>query len=82
MNDSKSLPEPASAAIGAGVDAGSNPVRDVREARGYSAEDLAVTCGLSVDEITAIENGEDADPGRLRRIASSLGFPDTALSGA
>lgn len=81
MSDSKSLPEPASAAIGAGLDVGSNPVRDVREARGYSVEDLAVTCGLSVDEITAIENGEDADPDRLRRIASSLGLPETVLIG-
>lgn len=37
------------------------------------------TCGLSIGEITGIENGEDATPDRLRRIAAALRLPETAL---
>lgn len=76
--DSHFLPDTAAAAIAAGV----NAVKALREARGYSVEDLAVTCGLSIREITGIENGEDADPDRLRRIAAALRLPETALIGA
>jgi len=76
--DSHSLPDTVAAAIAAGV----NAVKAFREARGYSIEDLAVTCGLSVSEITGIENGEDTDPGSLRRIATALRLSDTALTGA
>ncbi len=76
--DSHLLPDTAAAAIAAGV----NAVKALREARGYSVEDLAVTCGLSIGEITGIENGEDADPDRLRRIAAALRLPETALIGA
>lgn len=60
---------------------GVNAVKVFRKARGYSIKDLAVTCGLSVGEITGIENGEDADPGRLRRIAAALRLPDASLIG-
>lgn len=73
--DNHHLPDAVAAAIAAGV----NIVRALREARGYSIEDLAVTCGLSVSEISGIENGEDPDPGRLRRIATALRLPETAL---
>lgn len=76
--ENHSLPDTVAAAIAAGV----NAVKAFREARGYSIEDLAVTCGLSTGEIAGIENGEDADPGRLRRIAIALGLSETALSGA
>ncbi|WP_442581362.1 helix-turn-helix domain-containing protein [Mesorhizobium sp. ASY16-5R] len=67
-------------AVAASVAAGTNIVRALRESMGYSIEDLAVTCGLAIDEISAIEAGEDADPARLHRIASSLGLPEYALS--
>jgi DNA-binding XRE family transcriptional regulator len=40
-------------------------VRAAREAVGYSLDDLAVTCGLVVNEIEEIESGEDADPAKL-----------------
>jgi transcriptional regulator with XRE-family HTH domain len=50
-----------------------------RHVAGYSVEDLAVTCGLTVGEIEAIEEGRDADPGRLKRIAAALQLPLPAL---
>lgn len=76
--DSHFLPDTAATAIAAGA----NAVKAFREARGYSIEDLAVTCGLSIGEITGIENDEDADPDRLRRIATALRLPEAALVGA
>lgn len=50
-------------------------VRAAREGVGYSIDDLAVTCGLVVNEIQEIESGEDADPAKLRRIAAALQLP-------
>lgn len=47
-------------------------VRAARSAVSYSIEQLAVTCGLSHQEIVAIEDGADADIGRLRRVAAAL----------
>lgn len=57
-------------------------VRSHRESAGYSIEDLAVTCGLANTEISAIEDGDDADPAKLRRIAAALQVPVSALLGA
>ncbi|MCO5732017.1 helix-turn-helix transcriptional regulator [Rhizobium sp. SSA_523] len=45
---------------------------DARRAAGYSLDDLAITCGLTVDELEAIEGGSDLDPARLQRVASAL----------
>ncbi|TIL49438.1 MAG: XRE family transcriptional regulator, partial [Mesorhizobium sp.] len=39
----------------------------------------SLTCGLSVDEIADIENGRNADVSKLRRIASALRLPESAL---
>ena len=75
MTSTASLPETVAAAIAAGV----NAVKAIREAHGYSIDDLAVTCGLSASEIIGIENGEDTDPGRLRRIAAALRLPEGVL---
>ncbi|MEK1902722.1 MAG: helix-turn-helix transcriptional regulator, partial [Rhizobium sp.] len=50
-----------------------------RSAVGYSIEDLAVTCGLANGEILEIENGESADPAKLRRIAAALQVPVSAF---
>jgi hypothetical protein len=60
------------------VDIG-DAVRRSRQAIGYSVDDLALTCGLTDVEITAIELGADADPGKLRRIAAALQLPVTAF---
>lgn len=54
-------------------------LRAMRESRGYSVEELSLTCGLSVDEIEDIENGRAADPSKLRRIASALRMPQDTL---
>lgn len=54
-------------------------VKAYRESAGYSIEDLAVTCGLANSEISAIEDGTDADPAKLRRIAAALQVPVSAL---
>ncbi|SIT52860.1 Transcriptional regulator, XRE family [Mesorhizobium prunaredense] len=54
-------------------------LKAIRETRGYSMEELSLTCGLSVDEIADIENGRNADLSKLRRIASALRLPENAL---
>jgi transcriptional regulator with XRE-family HTH domain len=76
-DQARSTPLPAAAA--AAVEAGMNLVRAIRESVGYSIDDLAVACGLTADEITEIEVGNDADPTRLRRIAGALGIPEDAV---
>jgi hypothetical protein len=35
--------------------------------------------GQLADEITQVEVGNDADPGRIRRIAAALGIPEDAV---
>jgi len=47
-------------------------VKQARQAAGYSIEDLAVTCGLTGDEITRIEDGNEIDMQHLKRIAPAL----------
>ncbi|CAD7054620.1 transcriptional regulator [Pseudorhizobium endolithicum] len=48
---------------------------EVRQSMNYSLDQVAVTTGLTVGELTAIENGDAADPAQLQRIASALGLP-------
>lgn len=52
---------------------------EARHAAGYSVEDLAVTTGLVSDEIESIENGSDADPAKVKRIALALKVPVSAI---
>ena len=59
-----------------------NALRAIRMAKGYSVEHLALTCGLAINEIIDIENGRNADPMKLRRIARALQLPESALIGA
>jgi DNA-binding XRE family transcriptional regulator len=54
-------------------------VRQAREAIGYTIDDLSETCGLTSDEITEIEAGADADPAKLRRIATALQVPPSTF---
>jgi transcriptional regulator with XRE-family HTH domain len=58
------------------LSAGAQIFREAREAKGYSIEDLAVTCGLTTDEIRDVELGLDASPSYLRRVAAALGLPE------
>lgn len=52
-----------------------NRVRQARLAAGYSLEDLAETCGLTVVEISHIEDGVEIDMQYLKRIAPALQTP-------
>ncbi|MBN9220435.1 MAG: helix-turn-helix transcriptional regulator [Mesorhizobium sp.] len=54
-------------------------LKAMREARGYSVEELSLTCGLAVDEIDDIENGREFDPAKLRRVATALRLPEDTL---
>ncbi len=47
-----------------------------RAARGYSLDDVAETTGLTVAEVTALENDADFDASRIRRTAAALGVLD------
>ena len=58
---------------------GYSALRAVRETRGYSIEELSLTCGLSTNEIADIESGRDTDPSKLRRIAMALQVPEGVL---
>jgi len=49
-----------------------NRVKQARQAAGYSLEDLAETCGLTVVEISRIEDGVEIDVQHLKRIAPAL----------
>ncbi|WP_027057275.1 helix-turn-helix domain-containing protein [Mesorhizobium loti] len=71
---SHALSEPLASEIGPDY----TTLRAMRETRGYSVEELSLTCGLSVGEIEDIENGRAADRSKLRRIASALGLPQDA----
>jgi transcriptional regulator with XRE-family HTH domain len=72
---SHALSEPLASEIGPDY----TTLRTMRETRGYSVEELSLTCGLSVGEIEDIETGRAADPSKLRRIASALRMPQDAL---
>lgn len=54
-------------------------VIEARQAVGYTLEQVAVTTGLTVDELMAIESGDDGDPAQLQRIAAAFGLPATAF---
>ncbi len=48
--------------------------QQLRTEKGYSIEDLAVTCGLTVVEITEIEAGGIPNPDYIPRVAHALGL--------
>jgi transcriptional regulator with XRE-family HTH domain len=50
-------------------------IATARTLAGYTVEQLAITCGLTSDEILALESGSDSDPARLKRVASALQIP-------
>lgn len=63
--------------LGAGLAA---DLRQARVARGYSLEDVAETCGLTVEEIEAIETAQHMDSRKLARVAAAVGLPLSPLS--
>jgi len=52
-----------------------NRVKQARMTAGYSLDDLAETCGLTVVEISRIEDGLEIDMQYLKRIAVALQTP-------
>ncbi|MCB2404421.1 helix-turn-helix domain-containing protein [Rhizobium ruizarguesonis] len=64
---SKIAKSPAAPSVGA-------LLAEARLARGYSLDDVAETTGLTVAEVTALENDTDFDASRIRRTASALGI--------
>lgn len=69
------------AAVETALSAGTNPVTAIREATGYTLEQLAVTSGLATTEIVALEAGS-GDPEKLSRLANSLGLPENVIDRA
>ncbi|SFI33681.1 helix-turn-helix domain-containing protein [Aerobium aerolatum] len=65
--------------ISAALSSGTNPVTAMRDAFGYSLEELAVTSGLATSELADLENG-GADPAKLARLASALGLPESLVA--
>ncbi|MDQ1183478.1 MULTISPECIES: helix-turn-helix domain-containing protein [Agrobacterium] len=54
-------------------------IASARNAAGYTVDQLALTCGLTSQEILALETGADSDPSRLKRVANALQLPLTAV---
>jgi len=54
-------------------------VAEARVAAGYSIDDLSLTTGLVHEEIVGVEEGLNADPAKLKRIAVALKLPPSAL---
>ncbi|WP_018900714.1 helix-turn-helix domain-containing protein [Rhizobium sp. 2MFCol3.1] len=55
-------------------------LRDARAARGYTLEDVAVTSGLTIAEVEALETGRSLDARRLARFAAAVGISISHLS--
>ena len=55
---------------------------EARQRRGYSLDDVAETSGLTVDEVAALESGEDTDLARTARAAAALGITEADLKSA
>lgn len=54
-------------------------VVEARVAAGYSIDELALTTGLVHDEIVGVEEGSNADPSKVKRIAAALKMPPSAF---
>lgn len=54
---------------------GMNVFTALRQSMGYSLEDLAIASGLTIEEITLIENNQITEPKKIDRLTSSVGLP-------
>lgn len=68
-----------SVAISNAASTGTNIISAVRQAVGYSIDELAVASGLSAGEIETVEANPSVDPDLLARIATALGIPASIL---
>nr|WP_314094924.1 helix-turn-helix domain-containing protein [uncultured Shinella sp.] len=53
-----------------------NPIADLRRAKGYSIEQLSIMSGLTELEITKLESGTLVDPIKLARLLSAAGVKE------
>ncbi|MEV8645693.1 helix-turn-helix transcriptional regulator [Mesorhizobium ciceri] len=67
------LPETVLTAISNGKPA----IQAYREHLGYSTEEIAVTSGLTVEEVRLIESGHPSDRAYRDRIARALGLAES-----
>lgn len=67
------LPEAVLTAISNGTPV----IRAYREHLGYTVDDIAVTSGLTLDEVEKIEAGHRFEKGYRDRIARALGLPES-----
>lgn len=65
------LPEDVSNAVAAGV----HIARAYREYLGYTIADVAITSGLTIEEVEQIESGRRFEKGYRDRIAKALSLP-------
>lgn len=68
--------------ISAALSAGVNPVTAIRQATGYSIEQLAIASGLAESELAALEVDTGTDISKLARLAAALGLPPDFLPAA
>ncbi|MDW6026344.1 helix-turn-helix transcriptional regulator [Mesorhizobium sp. BAC0120] len=61
------------------MSAETNVITTIRTSMGYTVEELSLTCGLSVGEITEMERDDEVDIPRLRRILSALRISESDL---
>jgi transcriptional regulator with XRE-family HTH domain len=54
-------------------------ILSARKAAGYTLEQVAITTGLTADEINAIENGSEIESSKVKRLASALRIPHDRL---
>ena len=59
--------------VGEIADEGAISIRLIRQAIGYSLDEAALTSGLTVDELAALEAGADSDTAKIQRVAAALG---------
>lgn len=55
-------------------------IKAIRQARGYSVDDIALTCGLTHDEIVGVEDGTIKAIDKLSRITAALQIPVESVS--
>jgi transcriptional regulator with XRE-family HTH domain len=67
-------------AVSAALSSGANPVTALREASGYTIEQLAVVSGLATSEIVELEGGIDTDSTKVARLAAALGLPEGGVA--
>ncbi|MBI1621578.1 helix-turn-helix domain-containing protein [Aquamicrobium zhengzhouense] len=65
--------------ITAALSSGVNVITALRDAYGYSIEDLSTTSGLAVAEVAELEAG-NINPEKLARLTSSLGLPENVVA--